>query len=57
MRMVSLKAYVLVSQSEPYIEVFRRPEGAGHWEHESATAGQTIELLGRAISVDDIYVK
>jgi hypothetical protein len=55
--MVSLKAYVLVSQSEPYIEVFRRPEGAGHWEHESATAGQTIELLGRAISVDDIYVK
>jgi Uma2 family endonuclease len=57
MRRVSLKAYVLVSQAEPCVEVFRRPESAGHWEHETAVAGQTIELLGRTISVDEIYAK
>jgi hypothetical protein len=57
MRMASLKAYVLVSQGEPCVEVLRRPEGAGHREHETASAGQTIELLGRTISIDEIYAK
>lgn len=55
MRMISLKAYVLVSQDEPCVEVFRRPEGAGYWERETAIAGQTIELLGRTINIDEIY--
>jgi Uma2 family endonuclease len=54
MRIPSLKEYVLVSQDNPKIEVFRRPE-RGHWSHEEAGAGESIEILGHAIVVDDIY--
>lgn len=57
MRIPALKEYVLVSQDEPRVEVFRRPDGGGHWQHEVATAGQTIVLHGCAILVDDIYAK
>ena len=56
MRIPSLKEYVLVSQDTPRIEVFRRPE-RGHWAHETAGAGETLEIFGRSISVDDIYAK
>lgn len=54
MRIPSLKEYVLVSQVERCIEIYRRPK-RGHWLHEIARPGQTFELHGRAISVDDVY--
>lgn len=55
MRMPSLKAYVLVAQSERRIDVFRRPDHGGHWRQEVAAAGQTVELLGRPLALDDVY--
>lgn len=54
MRIPSLKEYVLVSQDRSKIEVFRRPE-RGHWSHEQAGPGEKVEVLGRAIAVDDVY--
>lgn len=54
MRIPSLREYVLVSQDSPKIEVFRRPTH-GHWQHHQAGAGESLELLGRVIAVDDIY--
>lgn len=56
-RLASLEAYVLVSQTEPRVEVFRRPEGGGHWSHTVARAGATFELHGKTFSVDDVYAK
>ncbi len=53
-RIPSLREYVLVSQEEPSIEVYRRPK-RGHWIHEVAAAGETLELHSRAIHVDDVY--
>lgn len=55
MTLPSLKEYVLVSQDEPEIEVFRRPDGAGHWEHTVSRAGERITIGGREIAVDDVY--
>ena len=51
----SLREYVLVSQGEPYIEVFRR-EG-DEWILRSSVAGETFELpsQGVSIAVDAIY--
>jgi Uma2 family endonuclease len=57
MRIPSLDEYVLVAQSEPRVEVFRRPNSGGHWEHEVTTTRQTIMLHGQAIAVDDINGK
>jgi hypothetical protein len=54
MTIQSLKEYVLVSQTTPKIEVFRRLE-RGHWLHEEAGTGQVVEILGRPIRVDDVY--
>lgn len=56
MRIQSLKEYVLVSQNRSRIEVFRRPE-RGHWSHEQAGPGERIEILGRAIGVDEVYAR
>ena len=56
MRVPTLREYVLVSQGEPCIDVFRRPK-RGHWRHEVARAGDTLGLRGRTIAVDDIYRK
>jgi Uma2 family endonuclease len=55
MRLPSLKEYVLVAQSERRVEVFRRPPGRGHWEHEVARPGESLTLAGHPISVDEIY--
>lgn len=55
MRISSLKAYVLVAQAESRVEIFRRPESGGHWEHEVACGGETLSLHGQTIVVDDIY--
>ncbi len=54
-RLDSLREYVLVSQGEPYIEVFRRD--GNEWILRTATAGQMLELpsQGVRIAVDDIY--
>jgi Uma2 family endonuclease len=56
MRIASLKEYVLVSPATARIEVYRRPD-RGHWSHEEARAGQSLQILGRAIAVDDIYAR
>jgi Uma2 family endonuclease len=52
----SLKEYVLMSQREPRIEVFRRNE-AGRWELYEAVAGQRVELssVGCSLEVDELY--
>ena len=54
MRIASLDEYVLVSQEERRIEVFRRPE-RGHWIFEVAKAGETLTLHGQPIGVDAVY--
>ncbi|NJL95549.1 MAG: Uma2 family endonuclease [Anaerolineae bacterium] len=55
-RIPSLKEYVLVSQHQPRIEVFRRSD-AGHWELYEAGAGQQIELasVGGSLDVGELY--
>ncbi|MBK9261170.1 MAG: Uma2 family endonuclease [Polyangiaceae bacterium] len=56
-RIPSLMEYVLVSQAERRIEVFRR-NAAGKWElAEEALAGQTAQLtsIECALSVDEVY--
>jgi Uma2 family endonuclease len=55
MRLASLREYVLISQHERRIEVFRRPAGRGHWPHEIARGAEAMTLQGAAIRVDDIY--
>lgn len=55
-RIPSLKEYMLVSQGEPLIEVFRRGEG-GPWELREARSGEAIELasVGVSLQVSAIY--
>lgn len=54
--LASLREYVLVSQGEPYVEVFRR-EG-DEWILRTSVAGGVVELpsQGVSIAVDAIYV-
>ncbi len=54
-RLPSLREYVLISQGEPYVEVFRR-EGA-EWILRTSVAGGQLELPSRGVSiaVDAIY--
>jgi Uma2 family endonuclease len=55
-RIPSLMEYVLVSQHERRIEVFRRKPD-GNWEFSEALAGQTIRLksIECVLSVDEVY--
>lgn len=56
-RIPSLREYVLVSQNEPHIEVFRKNE-AGKWElAEEGFSGETVPLAGIecVLSVDEVY--
>ncbi len=56
-RIPSLREYVLVSQKEPRIEVWRR-NASEKWElAEEALAGQTAQLnsIECALSVDEVY--
>jgi Uma2 family endonuclease len=55
-RLPSLREYVLVSQYEPRIEVFRRGED-GHWTLFEAEAGGRVQLtsIGCELVVDEIY--
>jgi Uma2 family endonuclease len=54
MRLPSLREFLLVAQDAPKLEVFRRPE-RGRWVHEHAGVGERLQILGFAMSVDDIY--
>lgn len=56
-RLPSLRAYVLVSQTEPLVEVYRR---AGDlWQYEAAGPGQRLRLgdedLSLELDVDQLY--
>jgi Uma2 family endonuclease len=56
-RIPSLREYVLVSQHEPHIEVFRK-NAAGKWElSEEGRAGDTVPLtsIECVLSVDEVY--
>ncbi|HEU4407629.1 MAG TPA: Uma2 family endonuclease [Polyangiaceae bacterium] len=55
-KLASLREYLLVSQREPRLELFRRNE-RGIWELYEAGAGEAIELasLGVKLSVDTVY--
>lgn len=55
-RIASLREYVLVSQAEPLIEVYRRTEG-GRFELFEARSGETIELasIGARLEVTAVY--
>ncbi len=55
----SLKEYVLVSQDEPRIELFRR-DADGGWKYESVTGTESsasLRSLDIAISLKDVYRK
>ena len=56
-RLPSLREYVLVSQTDRRIEVFRRTEDGRRWELEEAGPSQSITLssVGCALSVDAVY--
>jgi Uma2 family endonuclease len=53
-RCSSLEVYILASQDEPYVEVYRRSTG---WRQERFSAGQVIKLdqIGLDLFIDDIY--
>lgn len=58
----SLQAYVLVSQDDRMIEVYRRPASTvapapalARWDREVAGAGGSVTIHGRAIQVDAVY--
>ena len=55
-RIPSLREYVLVSQRDSRLELFRR-KPQGHWELLEASAGQTLELasVGVTVEVDEVY--
>jgi len=48
----SLEVYILVSQHERQIEIFRRGNA---WAREEARAGETFEVRGATLAVDAIY--
>jgi len=50
----SLEVYILVSQDEPHVEVYRRTSG---WMVEHYSSGQTIRLdqIGLDLLIDEVY--
>ena len=54
MRCTTLEVYMLVSQNEQHIEIYRRSTG---WQHERFSAGQTIHLeqLDLELPLESIY--
>jgi Uma2 family endonuclease len=52
--LASLREYVLVSQDQRAIEVYRRATD-GAWSCETAGPGGSVTIHGAAISVDDVY--
>ncbi|MDB5216873.1 MAG: hypothetical protein JWO86_4800 [Myxococcaceae bacterium] len=53
-RIASLREYVLISQDEPRIEVFRRSDG---WVGEVGARGMTVRIHGCSVDVDAIYAR
>lgn len=55
-RIPSLREYLLVSQREPRLEVFRRGEG-GRWELYEAGPGESLTLasVGVIVETDEVY--
>jgi Uma2 family endonuclease len=56
-RLPSLKEYLLVSQKEPRLEVYRRND-AGHWVLFEARRGESLELAslpGVQLATDEVY--
>jgi Uma2 family endonuclease len=55
-RISSLREYLLVSQREPRLELFRRTEDGG-WQFFEAGPGAVLELvsIGARLEVDEIY--
>jgi Uma2 family endonuclease len=53
-KLASLREYVLVSQDDRCIEVYRRDDG-GRWSVEVGEAGGRVEVHGAPIAVDDVY--
>jgi Uma2 family endonuclease len=51
-QIASLEEYVLVSQDERCVEVFRRAHG---WRGEILTAGATFIVHGASVAVDAVY--
>lgn len=51
-QIASLREYVLVSQQEPRIEVFRRVDD---WRGEAAGPGGVVRIHGVAVDVDRVY--
>ncbi len=56
-RIPSLREYVLVSQHEPRIEVFRRNEDGKSWTLHVAEASESVQLgsIGCELAVDEVY--
>ncbi|MEM1417799.1 MAG: Uma2 family endonuclease [Myxococcota bacterium] len=56
-RLPALRGYLLVSQSEPRLELFFRDDEAGAWVYRQAGPGGRLDLpaLDGALDVDDIY--
>lgn len=53
-KLTSLREYVLVSQEERRIEVYRRDE-SGRWSFEIGEPGGSVRVRGAPMAVDDIY--
>jgi len=53
-RIPSLQEYVLVSQSQPRVERYRRLSGDG-WEYHEATAGTLQLLSGAVLDLERLY--
>lgn len=51
----SFEEYVLVSQHERKIEVYRRGSEGGRWSVEVAERGAYVIIHGKKIAVDDVY--
>jgi Uma2 family endonuclease len=50
----SLEEYVLVSQDERIIEVYKRGEGDA-WSCQTASSGGEVQVHGASVRVDDVY--
>ena len=54
-RLPSLQEYVLVTQDEPVIEVYRRAVGDGRWTCEVGRRGDQVTIHGATLAVDAVY--
>lgn len=53
-RISALEAYVLVSQEERLVEVYRRDD-ASTWSCTTGRGGQSVAIVGHVIAVDTLY--